>query len=546
VAFALLVSPAVRAQISPGELSRAHASLDGVENCKRCHSSKSDEVPAKCTECHTRIADQRRTGRGLHAKSKFADCVLCHVEHQGRDFELVHFEGGTAAFDHGQTGYALTGRHAGLECRKCHTPEHIRDDGLRRSPNVDIKRTYLGLKADCASCHFDEHRGQMKGTCESCHTTAGWRPASGFDHQRTAFALAGRHATVACEKCHALEPDAKNASDHDFRRFAPVAHAQCSDCHKDPHQGRLGPTCDGCHTAADWRQVKGASFDHERTRYPLRGRHRQVACERCHTTRTAGKLAFGACRDCHADYHQGAFAKIEGKGACEACHSVEGFSPSSYTMEKHARGDFPLGGAHLAVPCVACHLVPGATGGEKHRFAWSSTRCRDCHRDPHGGQVDRLVSDQGCETCHSVDSWQVVKFDHAVTKYPLEAKHAAVACLACHARSDEARPGLLRFTLPGSRCSLCHADVHRGQFVDADPEDGTDCGRCHEPAGWKPAKFDHGKARFVLDGAHIRVPCALCHKPVTDEAGTWVPYKPLDTRCVACHEGPLPSQDGKS
>ena len=541
----LLSSAHLHAQISPGPLSRPHASLEGIKNCLECHATAKENVPDKCMKCHKQIAEQNSSGHGLHAQSGHGDCVVCHVEHQGVNFDLLHFDGGMEAFDHRLTGYALAGKHAKAACRTCHNPERIRDDRVRTSREVSLDRTFLGLDTKCKSCHFDEHRGQLAETCESCHSPAGWTPEPAFDHNRAKFALVGRHQSVACEKCHAMVPDKVNPKDHEFRRFVPVKNAKCTDCHKDAHEGRLGNNCEGCHTPADWRTVIGASFDHERTRYPLRGRHSKVPCERCHKTRASKeKLKFGACRDCHTDYHSGTFARQSAKGACESCHSVEGFSPSSYRIEQHAKTDFPLHGAHLAVPCVACHVVPNAKGTSKHRFEWKSTKCRDCHRDPHGGQADKQMAKAGCESCHSDDSWQQVRFDHARTDFKLELKHAAVTCIACHARTDPARPGLLRFKLTNSRCGLCHADVHRGQFVSEDPEEGTDCGRCHTPAGWKPSKFDHAKnARFALDGAHIRVPCELCHKSKTDEQGTWIPYRPLDTLCTACHQGELPKQN---
>jgi len=543
----LVASVSVRAQISPGPLSRAHASLEGMGNCSECHSSAKEQVPDKCMACHKQIAEQQRTSHGLHAQPKYKECVLCHVEHQGVDFDLVHFDGGTEAFDHSTTGFALSGKHAGVACRTCHSPQNIKDERVRTARENSLERTFLGLDTACKSCHFDEHRGQLSDNCVTCHSTAGFKPARGFDHNRAKFALAGKHATVACEKCHVLEADANHPQAPEFRRYVPVAYAQCSDCHKDVHQNRLGPNCDGCHTPADWRQVAEATFDHERTRYPLRGRHSRVACDRCHKTRTVGaKLKFSACLDCHQDYHDGVFAKQAKGSACENCHSVEGFSPSSYRIEQHARTEFPLGGAHLAVPCVACHLVPGGQGKASYRFAWKSTECAACHRDPHGGQTEKQVAKGGCESCHSDAGWKLVKFDHDATGYKLELKHANVECVACHARIDAAKPGLLRFKLGASRCGLCHADVHRGQFVSADPEEGTDCARCHSPAGWKPSKFDHMKdARFALDGAHKRVPCQLCHKASTDPQGTWIQYRPLDTRCVACHQGEIPGQDTK-
>lgn len=58
IAGVLLISVA-RAQISPGELHRAHAFLEGVDNCSKCHGGSTEQIPSKCLACHTAIAAGR-------------------------------------------------------------------------------------------------------------------------------------------------------------------------------------------------------------------------------------------------------------------------------------------------------------------------------------------------------------------------------------------------------------------------------------------------------------------------------------------------------
>ena len=75
--------------------------------------------------------------------------------------------------------------------------------------------------------------------CSACHTTGGWSlattaGASGFDHDRTGFALRGSHKQTTCGRCHTGQ--AKPASN-------------CEGCHKDPHEGRNDEPCVNCHTA---------------------------------------------------------------------------------------------------------------------------------------------------------------------------------------------------------------------------------------------------------------------------------------------------------
>ena len=61
--------------------------------------------------------------------------------------------------------------------------------------------------------------------CAACHTADGWRKVA-FAHDRTGFALTGRHAEIACGACH---------EGSDFSR--PLAR-NCASCHQDVHAGR--------------------------------------------------------------------------------------------------------------------------------------------------------------------------------------------------------------------------------------------------------------------------------------------------------------------
>ncbi len=43
------------AQISPGELSKAHSHLEGLTNCTKCHVLGEKETTSKCLDCHKEI-----------------------------------------------------------------------------------------------------------------------------------------------------------------------------------------------------------------------------------------------------------------------------------------------------------------------------------------------------------------------------------------------------------------------------------------------------------------------------------------------------------
>ncbi|MDD2995319.1 MAG: hypothetical protein PHP99_03775, partial [Paludibacter sp.] len=42
-------------QISPGDLSEAHAHLEGLSNCTQCHTVGEKVTREKCLDCHKEI-----------------------------------------------------------------------------------------------------------------------------------------------------------------------------------------------------------------------------------------------------------------------------------------------------------------------------------------------------------------------------------------------------------------------------------------------------------------------------------------------------------
>ncbi len=579
------------AQLSPGKLSQAHAEIDSSRACLRCHSTGRGVTAELCLSCHGLLGERIEAGAGLHARKGYERCETCHIEHHGREFELIWWgKEGIGSFDHGETGHPLLGAHAkDLDCRSCHQGSKIAAPERLTAAGKDPGRTFLGLATDCASCHQDPHRGQMARSaapatptrftsCNECHGEDAWRPASGFDHYRTEFPLDGRHASVDCASCHPTETD----GDGTWTRYGGTATA-CADCHQDPHRGRLGRDCAACHTTADWQKVDRARFDHDLTRFPLRGLHTRVDCAGCHrgeSFRVARVVPSAPvpgdvhCADCHADVHAGQFRDRAAGGACSGCHGVDGFTPSRFDLEDHAGTRFPLEAAHRAVPCISCHEqmvtaeliargIAVATAGapaSTQIFKLDVAGCTDCHRDPHAGSADAFLGDAGCKTCHDGDDWQVsgdvARFDHDATGFPLEGAHRTVSCAQCHGVTPAPVPGdvvvslapvpgdgrgtgevLLSFTGAPTACRDCHQDPHAGQFDR--PEALAACRDCHSLEGWTPALFDHDvDSKFPLEGKHALAECGACHLPEIIEGREIVRYKPLPTACSGCHRSP--------
>ncbi len=384
--------------------------------------------------------------------------------------------------------------HAKLEkdCGSCHEP-------FSRQSQTRL----------CLACHKDiaidrqsakrfhgRQTDAIKQECTHCHTDHKGRDfdivlldREIFNHAVTNFELRDAHKSVPCGGCHAQNVKFRDAP------------GRCFDCHKaeDPHKGRLGEACDSCHGEALWRRVK--AFDHDKTKFPLLGAHRDVACAACHVGERYKGIGM-ACVDCHRiqDVHTGRYG-----AKCESCHEQNKWTTIRFNHDKDTK--FPLRGAHAKVKCDTCH-----TGDLREKLA---TTCVSCHRkdDRHEAQLGGR-----CEQCHGEDNWRrIASFDHDITRFPLIGRHAVATCEECH-RS-------WRFKDAALACASCHRDEHHEGRL------GTSCARCHNPNGWTLWRFDHDtQTHFPLTGAHRGLDCHACHvtKNVTKIA--------LPKDCYACHQ----------
>ena len=308
-------------------------------------------------------------------------------------------------------------------------------------------------------------------------------------------------------------------------------------------------------------------FDHATTKFPLLGRHAAVKCEQCHgggkgSKGTTLKIAnFSHCADCHADAHAGQLASRADKGACESCHDVNGFAPSSFTAEQHQRTRFLLSGGHLAIPCRTCHVTQTVAARSPWKFRWDDPNsCESCHKDIHQKQFASAASN-GCQSCHSTEGWRVVRYSHERTRFPLRGKHLDLTCAQCHIITGKAAEGkgipvvdtsrtlpdapkrLLKWTGP-IQCTTCHPDVHRGQFAG---RMANNCEGCHTTIAWNRLVFSHETTGFPLTGGHTKVACVKCH--VIADPGTSKErrvYAGTPTQCADCHATGIEQQKASS
>ncbi len=569
---------AARAQLSPGPLSAPHAELDAQTKCLQCHSrGGAGAMDQRCLDCHTEIAGMLTAKRGYHASKAKRDCAKCHPDHAGRDFQLVKWDAGSKEkFDHLETGYELKDAHAKLACEKCHAPKNQKSAVVKLIRKKDRAKSWLGLETNCESCHGDPHQGQLGKDCLQCHTFVDWSSAQKeFDHAKTKFPLTGKHAKVECAKCHAAAALGRplDAKGQPVPLWKPLPHADCVNCHKDPHAGRFKGACASCHVTDDFHRIKSTGFNHDQTRYPLRGKHQGVACEKCHDEKTAWgpKPLFAKCTDCHKDAHNGQ-ATLAGKPAdCAACHDVSGFERSIYTLAQHQTTPYPLEGKHAAAACEKCHSkapagskLAATLGTARVAMRPARAKCVDCHRDPHAGRFSpggNRPHAKECLDCHTHDGFRPSGVDltaHAKFAFALDGAHRATPCQSCHGelaavpgartlKADTAGARALKFEEPKRTCVACHGpqSPHGEQF--AERKDKGVCESCHDGLAWKPAsRFDHVKgASYKLEGAHLKVACADCHPSLTLPNGkSRVVYRPLGKRCEDCHKTTPREGDG--
>lgn len=246
--------------------------------------------------------------------------------------------------------------------------------------------------------------------CSACHTTEGWAMSRGgsagrgFDHARTGFPLTGQHRSATCTECHGAGVETRR---------------ECASCHEDEHQGRLGRSCDRCHTSRSWADTRPIEI-HRMTRLPLTGMHVLADCTQCHVR--TGERQWSAppseCVSCHAEDvartdvhpdHLGRGGSAPFPRDCAQCHRPSGWSPAIVdptllpgTAMLVAPPDhevrFPISrGSHRGLSCDSCHVsedVPRAIG------------CVGCHAHDrvrlartHRGTA-MATDGAGCLACH--------------------------------------------------------------------------------------------------------------------------------------------------
>lgn len=254
---------------------------------------------------------------------------------------------------------------------------------------------------------------------------------------------------------------------------------------------------------------------HDRTNFPLVGKHRTVTCRECHLDGVFEGTPT-ACEACHWERRQDDRYKLQLGIHCADCHQPFTWKHVAPNNWNHEMGTgYPLEGIHRTLDCVECHA--------EGNFRGTTADCFGCHEKDYSDSrnPDHVAAgfSTACQECHFNSTWQGARFSHDF--YPLTGQHAMATCSDCH--SSGQYQGL------PSECVFCHqADYDRAQEPDHRGSGfPTDCEACHgtDAITWEGAVFTHTK--FPLKGKHRQANCSDCHSNGQ--------YEGLPSVCVFCH-----------
>jgi len=188
-------------------------------------------------------------------------------------------------------------------------------------------------------------------------------------------------------------------------------------------------------------------------------------------------------------------------GGCKLCH-IEG---KMVDQEK----------------CLSCHIqIMENIRRNAGLHARVTSECPYCHSEHHG-RTNNLIN------------LDVETFDHSLTGWPLEGKHAILTCKACHEMGS--------YLLYKTGCIDCHEDFHLGQL-------GFKCDECHHKKDFHISDYQHAESEKSPKAKHLSLPCTECHRMeyghYPSKTGVTTKYKGADFSCTRCHEDAHEGENG--
>lgn len=233
-------------QVSPGQLSAAHTSLEN--NCVACHTPVKGVEAVSCAACHANneaLLQRQPTAFHAHIQS----CSQCHLEHEGANRRPTKMDHLALA----QFGLRELNDAADSERRQVRGQllGWIRQHRVGPGPETGHKNiTSEEMILDCASCHSnqDKHFKLFGQDCAQCHATAQWAIAE-FQHPSP--------RSTDCAQCHQAPPS------HYMMHFEMVdktvagkANAPGNPCCADVQVNQ----CYRCHQTNAWNDIKGVGW----------------------------------------------------------------------------------------------------------------------------------------------------------------------------------------------------------------------------------------------------------------------------------------------
>lgn len=305
----------------------------------------------------------------------------------------------------------------------------------------DTDSPFVDEKAFAGSIHG-------RNLCVSCHQDA------------TEIPHAEKLASVSCARCHRIESQIYNDSDHGrAMRAGRTEAAACKDCHghshtllnsRDPsspvNRKNIRDTCAACHGKPDT-----TINEHLTERKPVETYDHTVHG----VAFQAGKINAAVCSDCHGT------------------HDLHGSANSASRVNR----------AHIPDTCGRCHsnvlsvYRESIHGQASAHGIKESPVCTDCH----GEHTIRSPEDPGSSV-----------FRGAVTK----------TCSGCH----ESERIVTKFGLPAGRLKS-YMDTYHGMASKRGDLRVANCGSCH---GWHDV-LPASDTRSSIHPANISNTCSRCH-----------------------------------
>ncbi len=273
-----------------------------VRTCTVCHTPENcphGAAKIECVSCHQQTIPNHDLAqkRGVfpregciecHERERVSspeNCLFCHESPHGVDAECSRCHTSTQTwsehtFEH---PVKLEGKHAELNCNKCHT-----------------KRL---TAYECTNCHTPP-KDHYVNECVRCHQAGGDFKAAGANHVTFWPWYKGRHAQISCAECHKKDEPFSNLP------------TKCVGCHEPPGGNHFGAECELCHSPE--RPWESPELKHP---FPQDHATANKKCEFCHPDRDYTTYRCLVChseagiRSSHPDQQ---IKELEGK--CASCH----------------------------------------------------------------------------------------------------------------------------------------------------------------------------------------------------------------------------------